>query len=57
MEVCGGAEPLECAPKFQIRNPKRVQGFVPAEGLGVPPQLYQSPKIEDSFQEEWGPEG
>jgi hypothetical protein len=34
--MCRGAEPLECAPKFQIQNPKRVQGLVPAGVWGVP---------------------
>jgi hypothetical protein len=45
--VCRGAESLECAPKFQIRNPKRVQGFVPAEGLGVPPNSTNPPRVGD----------
>jgi hypothetical protein len=40
--MCRGAEPLECAPKSQIQNPKRVQGTRPCRGLGCP-QILQSP--------------
>jgi hypothetical protein len=32
--MCRGAEPLECAPKSQIQNPKRVQGIPPCRGFG-----------------------
>jgi len=35
--VCRGAKPLDGVTNVQIRNPKRVQGFLPAEGLGVSP--------------------
>jgi len=43
--ACRGAKPRRCGTKSQIRNPKRVQGFLPAEGLGVPPNsLLSSPK-------------
>ena len=49
MEVCGGAEPLEGAPKFQIRNPKRVRVLVPAKVWGVP----QSPSLPQG----WGMKG
>jgi hypothetical protein len=49
--ACGGAKPHLRRAKSQIRNPKRVQGIVPAEGLGVSPNsLYSSPK-------NGGPEG
>jgi hypothetical protein len=30
-----GAKPLDGFANLQIRNPKRVQGYFPAEGLGV----------------------
>jgi len=43
--ACRGAKPNGCLTKSQIRNPKRVQGFLPAEGLGVSPNsLFSSPK-------------
>ena len=39
-------EAPESVTKLQIRNPKRVQGFFPAEGLGVSPRFFLlSPKI------------
>ena len=49
MEVCGGAEPLEGAPKFQIRNPNRVRGLVPAGVWGVPQSPSLPPRMGD-----WG---
>ncbi len=43
--ACRGAKPLVGLCNLQIRNPKRVQGIVPAEGLGVSPNsLSTSPK-------------
>jgi hypothetical protein len=41
--ACRGAEPLVGLCNLQIRNPKRVQGLVPAEGLGVSPNYSHSP--------------
>ena len=43
--VCRGAKPLECVPRLQMVSRKRVQGLVPAEGLGVSPNPpFLSPK-------------
>jgi hypothetical protein len=37
LRACRRAEPLVGLCNLQVRNPKRVQGQVPAEGLGVSP--------------------
>jgi hypothetical protein len=37
--ACRGAKAHWRRAKSQIRNPKRVKGLVPAEGLGVSPQF------------------
>ena len=45
IRACRGAKPSGCVTESQIRNPMRVQGVVPAEGLGVSPNfLFCSPK-------------
>jgi hypothetical protein len=46
--VCKWAKPIDGVTNLQVRNPKRVQGFFPAEGLGVSPNFLVSPQ-------EWGP--
>ena len=48
----GGEIPGEnqCTTDLQIRNPKRVQGILPAEGLGVSPNSL-------IFPQEWGIKG
>jgi len=43
--ACRGAKPCGCRTKSQIRNPKRVQGFLPAEGSGVSPASLSTPMI------------
>jgi len=48
--ACRGAKPCGCRTKSQIRNPKRVQGFLPAEGSGVSPASLSLPQ-------EWGQGG
>ena len=46
--ACRGAKPLAVARKSQVRNPKRVQGFVPAGVWGVPSSLYSPPRVGDT---------
>jgi len=41
--ACRGAQPCGCRTRSQIRNPKRVQGFLPAEGSGGVPHFSFSP--------------
>jgi len=44
-EVCRWVKTLASSGNLQIRNPKRVQGYFPAEGLGVSPNfLLYTPK-------------